>query len=698
MIGDIVANLGLNATGFIGGLRTAISWAKSFGAGIQKYGTNAVGGLITTMYALSKLGITVFGTLGKTSMTAFSMVTKAGTRAFSALRSSGASLGGMLKSTYMSIRNIGNSALGLPGKFAGMMGVTGGIVALAGALGAVFAVGTALNGARDDLKEQRTLVAQIAATGGSSRMTQDSVNTLADDMQMKTNFDGGDVVTASSSLMKFRNVQGDTFKDAIKLSADLAASMGTDLGPQVDFLGKALNDPIKGMKALRGVGVVLSDAQKDQVAQLIGAGDIAGAQKILLDQIKERVGGTAEAVADPMIILEHKIMQVSELFGNVLLPSVNIIAAALTAAIDPVSQNTEMAQEWGAALAGLVQQYVVPLIQWLGAGLEYGMQFHGVILNWAVAAGTFLLSYIMPMAQWILGAIVAAMEFGDTLGFAVRNGAALAQVGLIEVAKYLISLIPYGNEIATALVSALVSAWAAIKAGAMSMFEWVKGGFQELLQLGQALLSGIKGMWDAIWNGDNPVEAARKGFDKFADTLAKQPDIKVGIDPYTAMKDSYTQTKSALDAQFNQDDGVLGTLQKKQDALLDGIGKKEVEYEATLKLPTLNAPELQGIDPLQMKPIKAPLIPDSTYNAADSLKKQEKDSEKETANKALLLNSSEGANQVLRALSGAGEKQTEKQTGLLEEIKESTQQSAETNKALLDKLEDGDLVFAEMED
>jgi hypothetical protein len=56
-------------------------------------------------------------------------------------------------------------------------------------------------------------------------------------------------------------------------------------------LGKALNDPIKGVTALQRVGVSFTKGQKDQIKSLEESGHHMQAQKVILRELnKEFVG------------------------------------------------------------------------------------------------------------------------------------------------------------------------------------------------------------------------------------------------------------------------------------------------------------------------------------------------------------------------------------------------------------------------
>jgi hypothetical protein len=60
-------------------------------------------------------------------------------------------------------------------------------------------------------------------------------------------------------------------------------------------LGKALNDPIKGITALTRVGVSFTEGRRRDQGAMVKSGDTMGAQKLILHELNKEFGGSAEA-------------------------------------------------------------------------------------------------------------------------------------------------------------------------------------------------------------------------------------------------------------------------------------------------------------------------------------------------------------------------------------------------------------------
>ena len=53
-------------------------------------------------------------------------------------------------------------------------------------------------------------------------------------------------------------------------------------------LGKALNDPVKGVSALAKVGVTFTEGQKTSIAAMVKHGETAKAQQVILAELHKR--------------------------------------------------------------------------------------------------------------------------------------------------------------------------------------------------------------------------------------------------------------------------------------------------------------------------------------------------------------------------------------------------------------------------
>ena len=195
-----------------------------------------------------------------------------------------------------------------------------------GALAA--AVGGIAVASMKDAAEAESSLAQLDAvlksTGGTAGVTRKQLTDMADGLEKTTKFSAESTQAAQALLLTFTNIGKDVFPEATKTALDMATALGGDAAGQSIALGKALNDPIKGITALTRVGVSFTDEQKEQIKAMQESGNVMGAQKIILAELNKEFGGSAEAAgktfAGQLIIVKNAIGNVTETLGAALLP------------------------------------------------------------------------------------------------------------------------------------------------------------------------------------------------------------------------------------------------------------------------------------------------------------------------------------------------------------------------------------------
>lgn len=152
-------------------------------------------------------------------------------------------------------------------------------------------------GLYDEQARAEAKVAQaVKATGGAAGFTADQLFNQASALQKLTRFGDEAILNGvTAQLLTFKEITGDVFTGAQTAALDLATVLDGDLQSASIMLGKALNDPVKGLSAMSRAGITFSDAQAEVIKNLAKTGDIAGAQRLILEEIASAYGGQAEA-------------------------------------------------------------------------------------------------------------------------------------------------------------------------------------------------------------------------------------------------------------------------------------------------------------------------------------------------------------------------------------------------------------------
>jgi hypothetical protein len=216
-------------------------------------------------------------------------------------------------------------------------GKVGAVAAVAG----LAAVGKVLFDSVQVAAEHEKALAQtmavIKSTGGSAKVSAGHILSLSDHIEKMSGIDDLATQAGENMLLTFTNIKngvgaGNKIFDAATLAtANLSTAMGKDMTSSAQLVGKALNDPIKGLTALTRVGVSFTAAQKESIKAMVEHGNTAGAQKIILGELTTEFGGSAKAAGGTMggqlAILKAHFEDVEQVIGQKILPVLNQLIA-----------------------------------------------------------------------------------------------------------------------------------------------------------------------------------------------------------------------------------------------------------------------------------------------------------------------------------------------------------------------------------
>ncbi|WP_217915862.1 peptidoglycan DD-metalloendopeptidase family protein [Miltoncostaea marina] len=212
------------------------------------------------------------------------------------------------------------------------------------ALGAAAAAGTAAVGAfgklgLDEAREQEAVAARTAnvikTTGGAANVTAAQVEKLAAAIQRQTGSADDAVQAGANMLLTFRNIRNeagagnDIFNQTVRITNDLSVAMGTDMQQASIQVGKALNDPVRGITALQRVGITFNETQREQIKNFVESGRTMDAQKVILRELEAQFGGAASAEGESteaLQQLQRMTEDAAESFASGLLPIITRFA------------------------------------------------------------------------------------------------------------------------------------------------------------------------------------------------------------------------------------------------------------------------------------------------------------------------------------------------------------------------------------
>jgi hypothetical protein len=421
---------------------------------------------------------------------------------------------------------------------------------------------------------------------------------LAKQQALATGVDQNSIKATQAKLLTFKELAktadevGGSFDRATAASLDLAAAgLGADAAVQ---LGKALQDPIKGMTALTKSGVTFTDAEKEKVKVLLESGKTLEAQNMILEAIETQVGGTALATANSSDRIKVAFSQLKESVGLTLLPAfdgannfiINKFLIPLTAAVEGLPLLFEKV---GTALKPFVEGFKNTFAQ-AGGGLqgflaglmdlrqklfEAFMKALPAIIDAITEFIPTLVQNSVNMITQLIRAIVGALPEMIRGAVQLFNGIITA---LTQILPVIISAIVSAMPV---LIKAIVNALPQIIQASITLFLGVIDGILKALPqiisaLVQALPQIIKAITDAL---PLLIDGAIKLFLGIVDGLIKalpqiiQAVIKAMPKIIKALIDAVPLfIQAGIDLMGGLAKGILQAVPNVIGALVSGVG------------------------------------------------------------------------------------------------------------------------------
>jgi hypothetical protein len=396
-------------------------------------------------------------------------------------------------------------------------------------------------------------------TGEAARKAADYASTLS----MQLGVEDELILAAQAKLATFQNVSNETarmsgiFDRATNAAFDLAAAGFGEAGQNAVQLGKALQDPIKGIQSLARSGVTFTAEEKKKIKALVDSGRMLDAQKVVLAAIEKQVGGAGKATATNSAKMKVAWGELQETIGKTLLPAVNKISKWLTDVVPKIQafidRNKGLVSTLAigaAALIGLGFAAKVGALALGGFNLVvkasmaiqalWGAVSMGVAVFQRTGSATMALTSVMRalnltilmnpfvlIAAAIIAAVYLVYKYWDQIkAFFIKLWESIKQI-FIRAWEFIKGLFfkyhPYGILIKNwdKIVQWFADIWTKVKAKFQAWIDWFKG-------LGKMFFDAGKNIMSSIWNGmkamaSKPIEAMKDTMKKIREYLPFSP-------------------------------------------------------------------------------------------------------------------------------------------------------------------------------
>lgn len=147
------------------------------------------------------------------------------------------------------------------------------------------------------------VVKQMGIFGSRAEDVTAKMIKYADATELATGIDAGIIKSTQTKLSTFDKVAatadqtGGAFDRATKAALDMSRTFGGDASTYAIMLGKALQDPEKGLAALKKTGALMPEDIQRIGDEFKRTGDQARAMSNILSAVERQVGNSAEATA-----------------------------------------------------------------------------------------------------------------------------------------------------------------------------------------------------------------------------------------------------------------------------------------------------------------------------------------------------------------------------------------------------------------
>lgn len=286
----------------------------------------------------------------------------------------------------------------------------GGTIAFAGLSAAL--VGTSIK-AREQQRIMNQTKAVIKSTGSAAGVTAEEMFELSKNLQKVTTF--GDEVTLNgiNLLLTFKEIGTKTLPRATEAMLDLSQAMNQGIKESAIQLGKALNDPVLGITALRRVGIQFTKDQEKTIKALAETGKIAEAQDLILSELESQFGGSARAAREGLgayNALGNSLGDLAEEIGLAAAPALTTLSNLVTGIVDELKENKEVAQlAANILLVGTAASAAVAGIGVFGFGITNAIS----LVNTLSGSSVILAGSLGP-----IGVILTSIGVAGTAAFA----------------------------------------------------------------------------------------------------------------------------------------------------------------------------------------------------------------------------------------------------------------------------------------
>lgn len=266
---------------------------------------------------------------------------------------------------------------------------------------------------------------QTLQSMGRNIPTQDLVD-MANELEHLTGIESEAIQDGQRLFATFGNITDQMVMDLTPALADLAAQFtGGNMEAAAKMLGKALDNPIKGLTAMSRVGVTFTDQQRVMITGMMEAGKVAEAQGVIMEALTPQIDGAAEASQTAGKRFSNAWGEIREATSRVLLPIIATATEIFSKLFIEMAKYPWLLKIIALAIGVLTTAFIASKI----AAADFGGKIKTLVLNLAGAVKSAI-----GLPARLISGFTALSSSAKTL--ALAGGVAAVGIGLIAAAFF----------------------------------------------------------------------------------------------------------------------------------------------------------------------------------------------------------------------------------------------------------------------
>ena len=403
----------------------------------------------------------------------------------------------------------GSSFSGMGSVMTGVLqGIGQGIAGMAAQLGskALGAVTDFIGGSIEEASQWNSVFAQtqavVASTGEAAGLTAAEMGEMASAMSASAGqslFSDDAILGAQNVLATFTNIKGENFGSATQAILDMSQALVMDLDSAAMQVGKALNDPVAGLAALSRSGVQFTADQEAMIKAMVEAGNVAGAQEIMMAELNTQFGGSASAAVDTyagqQVVLKEKFADIQQTLGMALMPILMEFGTFMSDTVVPI-----IADVVGQLSAWINTMQMTGTTSGIFETIRNAIAaIPGVLAQMGAGLAT-VQAFLQPLTDAVMNFVGVFVPAITSAGMAIAE-----YLGSPQVSAYITTLSTFFVQLATTVQDILVLAfqgatiaWTYLSQAFTIMWPYIQTVLDTFLSVATIVINAVTGILTAL--------------------------------------------------------------------------------------------------------------------------------------------------------------------------------------------------------